>query len=429
MIMENSTINSPSQRDTYKIVERFASGKFKSELTFLKALVNELVEHNEFEISGGRIWELNPTEKCYVLRYQTGDLDKIPNGYKLAIADYPVLNDLIHTRTSLHKETDDFLINKGITIYSVTAVGEIIKIGSNQYYKYVLGFNAEHILQSFFEILSVVSSVASVKLRDLNYIEEQKKIRRDIIKASEIQRNLLPQHFLSFHDFEIFGVCIPDSDVGGDYFDYLKNMNDEEERIGIVISDAASKGLPAAIQSLFVSGAIRMGQSFSPKVSALISRLNTLIYDTFPYERFVTLFYCELTLSSNRLVLYANAGHCAPIHYRSEVDDFRFLQPTGGLLGIIRNQTFNVENIRLKPNDILVLYTDGISEAMDKSGSLYGEKRICDLIKLHKDRSAREIAYLIIEDSQIFSAESEYSDDKTIVVIKRQATGEVDKSE
>lgn len=410
-----------NQRDVYKLVERFATGKFKSEQSFLKALVKELVDHNEFEINGGRVWELNVADKCYELRSQYGKLNKIPNGYKLSLAEYPILSELVNKRTSLHHETDSFLRNKGIDIYSVTAVGDIIRIGTNYFYKYVIGFNAEHILQSFYEILNVISSVASIKLRDLNFTEEQKKLKRDIIKASEIQRNLLPQHFLQFHDFEIFGACIPDSDVGGDFFDYLKNMNDEEERVGIVISDAASKGLPAAIQALFVSGALRMGQSFSPKISPLFSRLNGLIYDTFPYERFVTLFYCELTMSSNRLVLYANAGHCAPIHYRNEDDTIRFLNPTGGLLGIIKDQTFNVENMRMKPDDILVLYTDGISEAMDKNGNLFGEERICNLIRKYKNESAQNITYMIIEAAQKFSAESEYNDDKTIVVIKRQA--------
>ncbi len=412
-----------TQRDTYKLVEKFATGKFKNEITFLKSLVNDIVNHGEFEIIGGRVWELNAPEKCYVLQHQHGKSSKIPLGHKIALTDYPILSELAHKRTSLHHETDEYLKNKGIDLYSVTAVGDIIRIGSNYYYKYVLGFNAKHILQSFYETLNVISSVASIKIRDLTHKEAHKKLQRDINKASEIQRNLLPQHFLQFHDFEIFGLCVPDSEVGGDFFDYLMNKSDEEDRVGIVISDAASKGLPAAIQALFVSGALRMAQSFSPKISSLLSRLNTLIFDTFPYERFVTLFYCELTLSSNRLVLYANAGHCAPIHYRYEDDSIRMLQPTGGLLGIIREQAFNVENVRLKPNDILVLYTDGISEAMNKSEQLYGEERICKIIRKYKDESAKHIAYMLIEDVQKFNAGSTYNDDKTIVVVKRTQNG------
>ena len=410
-----------SQRDIYKLVEKLVSGNFRNELSFLKTLVREIVRHKDFEIIGGRVWELNIQEKSYELRYQYGEINKIPKNYKIGISDYPIFSELYHKRTALYEETDELLKEKGINLYSVAAVGDLIRIGQHYYFKYLLGFNAEHILQSFYETLNVISSVATVKLRDLSHKEIQKRIQRDISKASEIQRSLLPPHNIEFHDFDIFGVCLPDSDVGGDFFDYLRNKSDEEDRIGIVISDAASKGLPAAIQALFVSGAIRMAQSFSPKISSLLSRLNTLIFDTFPYERFVTLFYCELTLSSNRLVLYANAGHCAPIHFRREDKSFRFLKPTGGLLGLIREQSFNVENIRMKPNDILVLYTDGISEAIDHNGNIYGEVRICELIKKYRDEPAKNIAYMIIEDVQKFTANSNYNDDKTIVVIKRRS--------
>ncbi len=410
-----------SQRETYKLVEQFTTGDFSDELSLLKALVKEIIEHKEFAILGGRIWEFNAAERSYVLRHQYGELTKISEGYSIPVEHYPVFGELIEKRISLHTETDQYLKESGIGLYSVAAVGDIIRVDKERFYRYVIGFNAPEILQSFYETLNVISSVASVRLRDLNYKEEQRKYQRDINKASEIQRNLLPRHYMEFHDYKIFGVCIPDSEVGGDYFDYLKNKSDEEERLGIVISDAASKGLPAAIQALFVSGAIRMGQSFSPKISVLLSRLNNQIFDTFPYERFVTLFYCELTLSSNRLVLYANAGHCAPIHYSSATDTFTNLRTTGGLLGIAKNQKFNVENVAISHDDILVLYTDGISEAMDKNGNLFGEKRICDIVRANKDKTVQEISYMLIEEAQKFSAESNYNDDKTIVVIKRDS--------
>ena len=303
-------------------------------------------------------------------------------------------------------------------VYSVTGAGEIVKVPSGKYYKYILGFNANEILQSFYETLNIISSVATITLRSFS-TEEQKKMERDIIKASEIQRNLLPEHYVEFYDYKIYGVCIPDSAVGGDYFDYLFNKADEEERIGIVISDAASKGLSAAIQALFVSGAIRMAQAFSPKISTMFSRLNTLIYDTFPYERFVTMFYCELMPSSNRLVLYANAGHCSPIYYRVEKDEIFELEPTGGLLGLVEQQKFNVENIVMRPGDILALFTDGINEAQDENNIPYGETRLINMIKKYKDKSAKEITLLIIEDVQKYAALGKYNDDRTLIIIKR----------
>lgn len=407
-----------NQRETYKVVENITSGDYTNELDFLRNLVEEVVNYADFQIIGGRIWQLNPEDLSYTIRYQYGNVQKIPDNYTLFIKDQPVLAELHEKRTTLNLENDPVLKSKGILVYSVTGAGEIIKLPTGKFYNYVLGFNANEILQSFFETLNIISSVATISMRGFGS-EEQKKMQRDIIKASEIQRNLLPDHYAEFHDYKIYGVCIPDSVVGGDYFDYLHDTSEEEDRFGIVISDAASKGLPAAIQALFVSGAIRMAQAFSPKISTMFSRINTLIFDTFPYERFVTLFYCELMPTSNRLVLYANAGHCSPIYYRVEKDEVYELEPTGGLLGLVRQQKFNVENIVMRPGDILALFTDGINEAQDVDGNTYGEARILELIKKHKDKSAKDISLLIIEDVQKFAAHGNYNDDRTLIIVKR----------
>ncbi|MFP4368207.1 MAG: PP2C family protein-serine/threonine phosphatase [Candidatus Kapaibacterium sp.] len=413
-------IQSLTQRDTYKLVEQLTQKKHRTELGFLKSLIKDIVANEAFEVIGGRIWQLDPENEAYVLKYQFGEVKRIPNGYSMPIDDQPVLNDLVTHRTRLNSETDELLINKGINVYSITGVGDIEKLPNGKYYKYVLGFNAPQILQSFFETLNIISSVATISLRNLSNKEQHKKITQDIYRASEIQRKLLPEHSLEFHDYEIFGLCIPDSAVGGDYFDYIRNTAEEEESVGIIISDAVSKGLPAAIQALFVSGAIRMAMTFAPKISHLFSRLNTLICDTFPFDDFVTLFFCELTESSKGLVLYANAGHISPIQYSRESDSFQHLPPTGGLLGIIRDQKFKVENASMQPGDILILFTDGITETQNKNGEFFGEEPIFDIVRKNKKRPPKEIAALIIEAVEKFSIESTYTDDKTIVVIKKK---------
>ncbi|MGA2297258.1 MAG: PP2C family protein-serine/threonine phosphatase [FCB group bacterium] len=417
--MQNN--NFKSQRNTYKLLEKITSQKFKSELSLLKTLVQDLVNHKEFGVIGGRIWQINPVENVYSLKYQFGNLKKIPSDYSLAIDEQPILNKLIRQRTITNVETDPLLQSKGIDVYSLTGVGEILKLKSGKYYKYAIGFNAPEILQTLNETLNILSGVTSVALRNLTAQAAHKKIRRDIVKASEIQRNLLPDHKIKFYDYDVFGICIPDSEVSGDYFDYLKNADFEEERLGIVISDASSKGLPAAVQSLFLSGAMRMGLGFATKMSSLFSRLNTLIWETFPNERFVTLFYCELTLSSNRLALYTNAGHCSPIHYHPDTDEIKFLGPTGGMLGVVENQKFGVENIRMRPGDVLILYTDGITESQDNMGNMFGEDRLIELIKKYHSESPEAIAYNILEEVQKFTIDSLYSDDKTLVVVKRDS--------
>ncbi len=411
--------DSYSQRQTYKIVEKLTSGEFKNELDFLTSMIKELVENRSFEIVGGRVWEFNPDGMSYTLQCQHGNVQEIPHNYSLAVDDYPVLKGLVANKTQLHQETNQFLQKKGITVYSVTGVGDIISTPKGKYFKYVLGFNAPEILQSFFETLSIISSIATMSLRDVTAKLEQAKFKKDIDRASEIQRGILPEHYLEFNDFKIFGVCVPDSAVGGDYFDYIKSKDTEEESVGILIGDAVSKGLPAAIQALFVTGAVRMAMNFVPKLSHMFNRLNNLVCETFPYDDFVTLFYCELNMTHNRMVVYANAGHNAPVHYRPSTDSFQMLGPTGGLLGIIKDSKYKIENCRMLPGDILVLYTDGITEAHSSEGDLYGEDRLMDKIREFSDLDSKEMALRILEDVQIFSTNTVYNDDKTLVVVKR----------
>jgi serine phosphatase RsbU (regulator of sigma subunit) len=407
------------QRETYKLLEQLTSRNFKKEMVLLKYLVSEIVRLKDFEITGGRIWELDPENSAYKLVFQIGNVKKIPAGYTIKIDEHPILPKLIKERTILNYETDKLLRKKGIEIYSVTGVGDVVRLKNGKYYKYVLGFNAPEILQSFYETLNIINSVVNVALKNLSTQRQQKKIEKDILKASEIQRNLQPEHKIQFHDYDIFGLCLPAHFVGGDYFDYITHTINEEEKLSVLISDAAASGLPAATQALFLSGAIRMGSTFAPGISKFLVKLNDLIYEKFPFERFVTLFYCELTLSSNRLVLYANAGHCPPIHYRPETGTWQKLNSTGGFLGLTEHQKFGVENIRMHLGDILLLYTDGITDARDKEGNLFGEDRIAQLLEKYHTHTPEEIAYLIIENIQKFTKDSNYNDDQTLVVIKR----------
>jgi len=414
------------QRDTYKLLEKLISGNYDSIIDMLKSIVKDIVDIEQFDINGGRIWELDSKKSVYRLRYQYGKFNKIPKEYEIKIEDQPVLKELTEKRVVLRDETDIVLKELGIKLYSVIGVGDIIKVKNGRVYEYAIGFNAPEIHQTFFELLNIIAGVTTKEIKNLrtklllqDTIDSTKRIHRDLAKASEIQRQLLPNHTMEFYDYDIFGNCQPSEGVGGDYFDFIVREDIEDDTLGIVISDAASKGLPAAIQSLFVSGAVRMGLSYATRISDIFNKFNTLIFDTFVYERFVTLFYCELTMSENRLVLYVNAGHPGPMHYKAKTGKINQLNPTGGILGIMRHQKFGLENINMDKGDILVLYTDGISEAMNENNELFGEDRIIEVIKNNIDKTSKEINLSLLEAVEKFSAKSIYTDDRTIVVVKR----------
>lgn len=409
-----------SQRETYKMIDKFLSSGFTSTDELFKILITDVCNREEFAITGGRVWEIDELNETYHLLYQYGDVDHIPDDYSIPVKDQPVFTMLAERRSVTNIETDSLLLEKGIRLYSATGVGDMVRLSSGRYYRYVLAFNAPEMKQELFSTITIIGSATTTALRNMRMRSVQEKMKKDLDQASAIQRSLLPDHTLEFSDYSVFGISLPDSVVGGDYFDYLKPTDQEDEdRAGIVISDAASKGLPAAVQALFVSGAMRMGISYHTKISSLISRLNTLIYDTFPFERFVTLFYCELTLSENGLVLYANAGHCSPIHFEASTYECHNLDPTGGILGIAPHQKFQVNSINMKEGDILLLYTDGISEAQNEHGEQFGMRRLKDFLREHRHENSKELAYNLLEDIQKFSIGANYTDDKTLVVIKR----------
>lgn len=406
-----------------EILNSFISKRFKTPNHLLKTLLDGVVKSEHFHISSGRIWKLNKEAKCYILEYQNGPLKIIPTGYKQALEQNYIYTELgnLHNTLIVHAdETDEILKEAGIKHFAVVGVGELVRLDSGKYFEYMFGFNIDIQSEEVNETLKVISTLSTLAMRNFITQSAKSKIDKDLKKASEIQQNLLPDHYIEFSDYKVFGVCIPDSEVGGDFFDYIQSTYAyEDDQLTIVIGDAASKGLPAAIQALFVTGALRMGISLATKLPHVFSLLNSLVRSTFPSDRFVSLFTCELTISSNRVVLYVNAGHCPPIHFRPTTERVKRLEPTGSYIGVMERQKFGIENVRMYPGDILLLYTDGIDEAQDENGNLYGTDRLVELLKKHHRDTPKNIAYYIIEDVQTFSARSIYSDDRTLVVIKR----------
>lgn len=206
--------------------------------------------------------------------------------------------------------------------------------------------------------------------------------------------------------------------MGGDFFDYLE-IGEDGDRIAVVVADVANKGFAAAAEAFYVSAALRMGVDYHTHISSLMKKLNNLVYKIFPDDRFVSLFYIEFLSDGSGYCTFCNAGHNSPILFRAKNNKIELLESTGPLIGPAYNSKFQTSIVKLEKDDFLVIYTDGITEAMDEKENFYGEERLIKIIKTLKNKSAKEITQLLIEDVQKFSARATYSDDKTIVTIKR----------
>ena len=405
-------------RKLYRTIESIASKPFDNEEELLKRVLQEIIHNEEINMKGGRLWKFDSKTATYSLVFQDGEIERIRSNFQVKVKDYPVFSELAQVRTVLAKEHDRYLRARGILKYSATGIGEKIKHRGKLFYRFMMAFNADGIDEDITTTLNIISAALNSVLRGKRIERQAKKLEAEMDKAREIQRSILPQHEMRFDKYEIYGVSLAELVVGGDFFDYLA-FPEDTERLSVVIGDAASKGFSAAAQALYVSGALRMGAAFQTKITSLLARINDLLHHTFEEEKFVSLFYCELTDAKNGLVLYANCGHNNPILYRSHTHKHEFLEATAQMLGPFPQAKFKTENVTMGKGDILLLYTDGVSEARSESGEFYGEKRILEQLEKHHRSSAKEITKYLLEDVQVFSALGDYADDKTIVTIKR----------
>jgi phosphoserine phosphatase RsbU/P len=409
-----------NQRQLRKTLAGFYSKKFESGSDLLTHVVQQIVQHGGFEITGGRVWRLRTASFAYELVAQVGSVHRIREHYRIRADKYAMFKLLPKQRTMVLKETDSYLRRRGILRYSATGVGDIVKLRGTSLYQYILSFNTNLTQDQIAPTLDIISIVASNMLTSLRNERRSTQYKKDLDKAREIQQSILPDRAMRFHHYEIYGLSVPDKIVGGDFFDYIES--EDGDRLSIAIGDAASKGMVSAVQALYVSGAIRMGIGFQTKLISLVQRINLLTHRMFPAERFITLVIAELTNDTKGICLYINAGHPLPILFHADTRDTEHLDSTGTIIGPFADQTFRRESAVLAKGDILLMYTDGLLESMDAEGNQYGEKRLAeDLIALH-NRTAEEIAHAIIERVEKFGGRGRNQDDKTIVVVKRLHT-------
>jgi len=302
------------QKRLYKTIEALASKHFKTEKDMLHEVLSQLVESTKTSITGGRIWKLNTSKQAYALVFQMGKVQKIKKDFELNLNESPILGVVAKYRTILANETNETLLKKGIFKYSASGIGSKIKVGESSYYEYLLSLNSDELDDSLRYILNIVATVLTSKIRERRISSSRKRIIADIDRAKQLQKSILPEHEYKFHNYDIFGITVPAETVGGDFYDYI-SIGHDEDRLGIAVGDAASKGLSASAEAMYISGAIRMAGNFQIKISPMMYRMNNLVNKIFSDDRFSTLFYGELSNDKKGLFLYANAGHNPPMYF------------------------------------------------------------------------------------------------------------------
>ena len=212
---------------------------------------------------------------------------------------------------------------------------------------------------------------------------EQERLQKEMQVAQEIQQSLLPRHVPEIEGYEIGALYRAAKEVGGDYYDFLQV---DERTVGVVVADVSGKGVPGSLVMTMIRTALRMEARGNRSASDVMARMNTFVTEDMKKGMFVTMFYVVLD-SVNRVVTYASAGHNPMILYRGEEDSTYFLKPKGIPVGInvpdeeLFRKTISVEKLSLREGDMLVIYTDGITEAMNPDRDQFGEARLLSAIK------------------------------------------------
>lgn len=249
----------------------------------------------------------------------------------------------------------------------------------------------------------------------------RKKLEREILTAREIQEKLLPEEMPQFPGYEITGTNIPSFHVGGDYFDFIEM---ESGHLGIAIGDVCGKGIPAALLMANLQASLHGQATGHHAIASVITRLNDLLVRSTEINMFASFFYGVLDRVSSTFIS-TNAGHNPPLHFQ-ENGEYKKLAANGMIIGFLPHQKYKQHTSKIEEGDVLVLYTDGITEAVREvsaktENKYFEEVRLVDVIRKNLDKSARDIQSAILKAVSDFAAGADQSDDITLVVIKRNA--------
>ncbi len=268
-------------------------------------------------------------------------------------------------------------------------------------------------------LLAIIAAQSSNIIENARlYLEEQAlfRLQEEMRLAKEIQINLLPNSFPQIEGYDIAATSIPAKDVGGDYFDFIPLTDD---KIAFCLGDVSGKGMPAALLMANLQATLRGQSGVKVQASACITRSNSLLFKSTDPRKFATLFYGILDTQNHR-ISYSNAGHDNPFFIKANGEVER-LSKGGIVLGFVPEFEFQEASVDIAEGDMLVLYSDGINEAMNGLEEEFGEENIARILLESMDESAETIINRLLEAVHHHVGETPQMDDMTIMVIRRLA--------
>jgi phosphoserine phosphatase RsbU/P len=266
-------------------------------------------------------------------------------------------------------------------------------------------------------LLTVFANIAAIRIEHARLVEvehAERLMMHDLEQAADIQRNLFPQHPPALSGLELAGRSLPCRSVGGDYFDYVPLA---DGRTLLVVADVSGKGLAASLLMSSLQARVHALAEVETDVARLVSRLNHSIKANTPDNKFITGFFAAVQPETGEME-YCNAGHNAPVLARAG-GRVELLTAGGPVLGILPRITYSGGRAKLERGDLLVMYSDGVSEAANARGEEFTEEAVAQIAAACVDRNAGEVLMEIARQLRAFLGETPPNDDVTMMVARK----------
>ena len=276
------------------------------------------------------------------------------------------------------------------------------------------------------EIAKAFNEITEKFRKSQENLAEQERLQKEMQVAQEIQQTLLPAAFPEIEGYEIASYYEAAKDVGGDYFDFVEV---DKETLGIVTADVSGKGVPGSLVMTMIRTALRTEARGNKNAADVLARVNDFVMNDMKRGMFVTVFYIILD-SKNRTINYASAGHNPMILYRGSTKKSYYLNPRGFPIGInlpdpgLFRKAIQSDMLWLKEGDVLLSYTDGITEAMNPKRERFGDERLLATIRKYGHLKADPLVDKIHDEINVFTEGYSQSDDITLVAVREKMRAE-----
>lgn len=383
-------------------------------------IVLKCIKHLEVEEGTISLLERNSSAQVFhtMIRHQDSSATMVPIKLDSRLAGWMLKNRSILLSNDIRKDSRfDFLDEDSYSFQSILCVPLLAKGNLIGYLAVFNKKNNQPFLDEDRRLLSIIGSQSAQVIENARLYEEEKallSLQEEMKMAYNIQLKLLPNSTPQLPGLDITAINKPAKSVGGDYYDFLYF---DDRRLGFCVGDITGKGMPAAMLMANLQATFRGQAAVFSDCRRCMTGTNRLLYRNTEPTKFATLFYGILD-PENSLLKYVNGGHDAPILFRRGYEP-RFLNSTGLLLGVVDETEYGEETILLEKDDLLLLYTDGITEAMNPEEKEFGLERLVTLVGENCNRPVDHISEIILSDIRHHVKEAAQSDDITLMLIKK----------